>query len=163
MGKRARICKLEQTGEVRSIHIQWADPVQMGQLLLNHFSLEEEVDALLKHGFLESMSQLKGKPTDYPDSYKGQPFGKIVVQPEDKIWPLLGEGFIRIRQRRAGNFEIDLDVDITAFESKGYDMERFFIWVDGKWWVSLYDIGRTIPVETLLELVCMESANLIRS
>ena len=160
MGRRARIAKVEANGEIRSIHIQWADPVFQGSVLLDVFNTEKKVDDLLDYGYLESLSKIEGNPEDYPDSYGGQPFGAIVVQPEDKIHKIDG-GFIRIRQF-SGEHKADIDKDFTAFDSGGYDMERYFVFCDNKWWISLKDIGRTIPLETIFELLALPSANLLK-
>lgn len=158
MGKRARIAKVEDTGVVRSIHIQWADPVFVGKILNSHFSTEEDVDMLLNYGHLASLSKIEGKPQDYDSEYTSSNFGKIVVKESDDIWPI-ADGFIRIRCFHR-EIPADYNKNFFEFDSVGYDAERYFLYCDNKWWISIKDIGRLIPVSNLLELLYLESPNL---
>ena len=156
MGKRARIVKIEEDRTVRSVHVQWADPIRTGEILYKHFSNEDEVDLLLDYGHLDGLSKLSGQPKDYPSSYKSGVIGETVVKKDDKIWPLVGDGFISLRPHRSGG-KSDIDKSFRHFIARQYDMDRYFLYNEGEWWVSVKDVGRLVPIEKFLKFLDNES------
>jgi len=167
MGNRARIAKVLPNGRVKSIHIQWAAFDKVGSTLNLFFDTEEKVDALLDIGKLDGLSLIPGKPEDYKTSYKDAAFGEVVIEPKDVIIDVPDEykSFIRasVRNPKDG---ARIDSSYEKFVKHGYDMQRFFIYWENKWYVSLSEFPSVIPLEDALRLLMKgmsEEKRLIRN
>lgn len=146
MGSIMRIARVWKYGEVESIHVQYAQPKTTGLILLKHFSEERQVTELFDaRAEFNGLVFLKGKPKDYPDSYKDLALGTTVVEPDDINLPRK-DGFVNISIRYKTDIAI-IDSSYKAFCSAGHEMERFFIYWHNKWWFSSRDIeGQLIPL-----------------